>query len=128
MYNSQQMLGPTWHLPDTPSNVACCYVSIPLVHREEYATWASMIVTQFGRLPGGAGGTAGGIPGFSSSPQRHISPAMGHLQHYYQVNDPDGELSLGPGVPLRKREIPRRGIEAEEKIGVAGTSHAAAHA
>ena len=66
--------------------------------REEYATWASMIVTQFGRIPGAGNAASGAIPGFSSSPQRHVSPAMGHLQHYYQVSDPEAELHLHPGT------------------------------
>ena len=66
--------------------------------REEYATWASMIVTQFGRIPGAGNAASGAIAGFSSSPQRHVSPAMGHLQHYYQVSDPEADLHLHPGT------------------------------
>jgi hypothetical protein len=52
----------------------------------EYSTWAGMIVTQYGRLPGG--GDAGGA--LSGGPARQ-SPAVDQLQRYYGTGDTASE-------------------------------------
>ena len=58
--------------------------------RVEYSTWAGMIVTQYGRIPGGhRAGNAISFGGGDSSP-RH-SPALDQLQRYYGTGDTSSE-------------------------------------
>jgi hypothetical protein len=62
--------------------------------RVEYSTWAGMIVTQYGRLPGGDAGGA-----LSGGPARQ-SPALDQLQRYYGTGDSASEPGdFKPGNP-----------------------------
>ena len=63
--------------------------------RVEYSTWAGMIVTQYGRLPGGEAGAA-----LSGGPARQ-STAVDQLQRYYGTGDTASEPGdFKPGASL----------------------------
>ena len=55
------------------------------LHRVEYSTWAGMIVTQYGRLPGNDAGAA-----ITGGPPRQ-STAVDQLQRYYGTGDTASE-------------------------------------
>lgn len=55
------------------------------MRRVEYSTWAGMIVTQYGRLPGNDAGAA-----ITGGPPRQ-STAVDQLQRYYGTGDTASE-------------------------------------
>ncbi|KAK9825791.1 hypothetical protein WJX74_008013 [Apatococcus lobatus] len=76
----------------------------PIPVGPEYSTWAGMIVTQFGRLPGGAppscSAAASSIPG---TPPRQASGALLQLRNYYGFEDvsPAVSAQTSPGPSER---------------------------
>ena len=80
------------------------------MRRPEYSTWAGMIVTQFGRLPGGAppscSGAASSIPG---TPPRQASAALMQLRNYYGFEDvsPAVSAQTSPGELLSDLTVSR---------------------
>ena len=75
--------------------------------RVEYSTWAGMIVTQYGRIPGSLhangmdwrGGPGGGSQG--ESPPKNHSAALDQLQRYYGTGETHSEPEdFRPGVRM----------------------------
>ncbi|KAK9867163.1 hypothetical protein WJX84_006525 [Apatococcus fuscideae] len=84
----------------------------PIPVGPEYSTWAGMIVTQYGRLPGGGvpscSGAAASIPG---TPPRQASSALLQLRSYYGFEDisPAVSAPTSPGLSERGFGRPFRG-------------------
>lgn len=102
----------------------CVCHALHVFPRVEYSTWAGMIVTQYGRIPGAMlangvrfhGQPNGASGGQGGSPQRQ-SAALDELQRYYGTRDTCSEPEdFRPGklVTVHKR---RRGAVCERSLG-----------
>lgn len=70
-------------------------------YRPEYSTWAGMIVTQYGRIPGDHNRAGNALNFGADEPPKH-SAALDQLQRYYGTGDTSSEPgNFRPGAALQ---------------------------